>query len=456
MAVTKLWPVSRNLSHVIDYAMNPDKTAKAKYSPQDYQALKDVISYAKNEEKTEHEFFCQGINCDPATARDEFVIIKRQFGKTDGIQAYHGYLSFKEQDITPEFAQKVGMEFAQKVWGEKFQVVVTTHLNTQHLHCHFVINSVSFVDGKRCQDTSWFKFRHIADNLCKAYKLNIIENPQRNPDSQYLTKKEQSGMPTRYSVAREALDEAISMSTSQKQLEYELKNMGYTFNFNEKHKYWTIRIKGYEKPIRLNRLGDEYTKEKIIERLISNRNNLNFQPFHPKTINSHSYSLLSRERMYLKRSGLYGLYRFYVYRLSPCHHSKPHNNARVHYLLKDDLMKLDKLTAQTTLLGRNHIGSAQQLFIYKNSVEDKIKILTSERTHLRNEIRKVGLTDEKLLDTKDKIFKITDTLRELRKEVKLCDDIAERSNLIRERIYTVIAEEEKTYRKENRNYEYKR
>ena len=60
------------------------------YSAEDYQALKDVLAYAKDEEKTEHEFFYDGINCNVAMARDQFITVKEQFGKTDGIQAYHG------------------------------------------------------------------------------------------------------------------------------------------------------------------------------------------------------------------------------------------------------------------------------------------------------------------------------------------------------------------------------
>lgn len=102
----------------------------------------------KGRGKTEREFYVEGINCNVAIARDQFITVKEQYQKTDGIQAYHGYLSFKETDISPEMAQKIGMEFANEVWGERFQVVVTTHLNTKHLHCHFVINSISFVDGK--------------------------------------------------------------------------------------------------------------------------------------------------------------------------------------------------------------------------------------------------------------------------------------------------------------------
>ena len=74
-----------------------------------------MVNYVKDGKKTEQELFCQGINCNPSTAREQFVTVKEQFDKPDGIQAYHGYLSFKETDITPELAQHIGMEFAKRV-----------------------------------------------------------------------------------------------------------------------------------------------------------------------------------------------------------------------------------------------------------------------------------------------------------------------------------------------------
>lgn len=88
----------------------------------DYQALRDVIAYAKDEEKTEREFFCQGINCNVSTAREQFVTVKEQYGKPDGIQAYHGYLSFKEQNITPELAQKSEWNLPMKFGANDFRL----------------------------------------------------------------------------------------------------------------------------------------------------------------------------------------------------------------------------------------------------------------------------------------------------------------------------------------------
>ena len=460
MAVSKLWPVTVRLATVLDYAANPEKTtkAKSKYSNADYQALRDVVNYVKDGKKTEQELFCQGINCNPSTAREQFVTVKEQFDKPDGIQAYHGYLSFKETDITPELAQHIGMEFANSVWGKRHQVLVTTHLNTEHLHCHFVINSVSFVDGKRCRETSWFKFYKEADRICEKYGISTIKEPERYHDAKHLTMKDKAGMPTRYNLARSALDEAIAMSHNLKQLEYRLSEMGYAFGCNPKRKYWTIKGKGDERPIRLYRLGDEYTKDRITQRLIENRDSIDFVQFQPKSCRPKQYRLTNRSDKIAKVGGLYGLYLYYCYRLGylPRYRAGQQNNARVHYLFKEDLMKIDELTKQVTLLGKHHIGTSEQLFSYKRSVEEQIKTLTADRTHLRNEIRKVNRTDAELSQARTSISALSEKLKELRREVKLCEDIAVRSKVIEEKVGAVRAEEEKSKRKENRNYEQRR
>lgn len=458
MAVTRLWPVTARLGQVLDYATNPEKTVKAnsKYSMADYQALRDVIAYAKDEEKTEQEFFCQGINCNVSTAREQFVTVKEQFGKPDGIQAYHGYLSFKETDITPELAQKIGMEFAERVWGKRHQVIVTTHLNTQHLHCHFVINSISFVDGKRCRETSWFKFYRIADEICKSYGISIIENPQRNPLPDYMTMKDKAGMPTPHNNMRQAIDYCIEHSTSVKDFAYNLRLLGYEYCLEPQRKYWTVRKVGSKKNLRLYRLGEDYTNERIIQRLKENQSRVRLEPFQKTTVRIRQYRLQTREQKIRKVGGLYGLYLHYCYKLGYLPKYKKQNSYRLHYLLRDDLMKLDELTEQVRLLGKHQITNSEQLFSYRASVEEEIKALTADRTHLRNEIRKVNIDDASLSKAKTEIFVISDRLKRLRKELRHCDSIAERSGVIRENLNTVLAEEEKTKRKENRNYEHRR
>lgn len=81
MAVSKLWVVRERLDQVLKYATNPEKTDSRLFKQEDYQALKDVLAYTKNETKTEHEYYCTGINCNVATARTQFITVKEQFSK---------------------------------------------------------------------------------------------------------------------------------------------------------------------------------------------------------------------------------------------------------------------------------------------------------------------------------------------------------------------------------------
>ena len=365
MAVSKLWSVTNNLTKVINYAANPEKTAADNYTEEQYQALRDVLIYAKNEEKTELEFFVEGINCNPSTAREQFISVKKAYGKEDGIQAYHGYLSFKEQDISPQLAQKIGMEFAKEVWGERFQIVVTTHLNTKHLHCHFVINSVSFLDGKRLwgDEKAWFKFRLVADKICEKYGLYYNPTPNRDKRTYYF-RQEQAGMPNRYSITRDAIDEAIAHSTNLKSFEYALTQMGFKHSLSESRKYWTIIPKGYTKPIRLKSLGEEYTEEAIRRRLTENQG-VRLMPFTNQKVVIRQYRLPTREQKIKKVGGLYGLYLYYCYKLGYLPKYKKQNTAKLHYLLKEDLLKLDKITQETRLLGRENISTDKELFSYK-------------------------------------------------------------------------------------------
>lgn len=465
MAVSKLWAVTDRLDQVLDYATNPEKTEKSKsrYSEADYQALRDVLAYAKDEDKTEQEFFCEGINCNPRLARSQFIRVKREFNKTGGIQAYHGYLSFKEQDITPEAAQLIGMEFASEVWGKDFQVVVTTHLNTKHLHCHFVINSISFKDGHRCHDeTSWFRFHNVADRICEKYGLHVIENPQRNQPPDYIAEMERAGEPTRYNVLRQAIDEAVACSTNRQQMEYALKEMGYTFSFDDRHKYWTITPKGMgangkkKRPVRLYRLGDEYTRARLMERLRENQDKVLMRPFYSEPQKPKQYLLLTRADHIRRKSGLYRKYLYYCYRLGYLPNYKKPNPVRLHYLLRDDLIKLDELTAQIRLLGSHGIVTDEQLFSYQHKVESQIDMLTVERNNLRNEIRRSGLSQQVIASAKTEISGISSRLNILRREVKLCKRIGVKSALIDATLSQVLAEEEKTMAKEVKRHDQQR
>ena len=258
-------------------------------------------------------------------------------------------------------------------------------------------------------------------------------------------------MPTRYTMAREVIDTAISHSTNLAALKYALKEMGCELQMSESRKYWTIILKGYNKPIRLKNLGEDYTNEAIKRRLIENQR-VRVEPFQRETYRPRQYRLPTRAEKIKKKSGLYRLYLYYCYRLGYLPKYKKQNTARLHYLLKEDLLKLDRISMEARLLGRENISTDRELFSYKASVEKEIGTLTDERTHLRKMLRR-NMSDDELSKVKEQISEITGKLRTLRKEVTLCDGIAERSKVMEQNLTQIQADEEKSKRKERNRYE---
>ena len=367
MAVCEIWDVKGRLDHPIDYAKNPEKTVNPKYTEADLQALGDVMKYATNGEKTEKHFFVTGVNCDPATARDEMMITKGQWQDESEIVCYHGYQSFKQGEVTPEQAHEVGVKLAERMWGDRFQVIVATHLNTDCLHNHFVLNSVSFADGKHYHDNkkNLRLLRKRSDELCREYALSVIEQPSGRKKPYALYQAEKQGLPTRDTVARQAVDEAISKSFTLKDFDRELLKMGYRINFDPNRKYWIIIGKGWQRPKRLYKLGEDYTNDRIVERIKENSYAVRFSQFAKSTKEVKVFRVRGTMKNARKIGGLRGLYLHYCYKLGILPKGRKQDYAKLHYLLKDDLMKMEMIAKETRLLCRCHIDTAEQLLSYK-------------------------------------------------------------------------------------------
>lgn len=116
------------------------------------------------------------LNCDEDNPCDDMEFTKERFRKKDGVLAYHGYQSFKEGEVTPDVAHEIGVKFAEEMFKD-YEVVVATHQNTNHIHNHFIMNSVSFKSGKKYNNnlTNISKIRHISDSLCLEYGLSVLD-----------------------------------------------------------------------------------------------------------------------------------------------------------------------------------------------------------------------------------------------------------------------------------------
>ena len=261
MAVTSIWSIKGWIGKVIKYAENPDKTKEnnegqiSENQSQSTQGLEDVITYAVNTEKTRRgqsesmerelvgeseelmEQYVSGVNCAPTTAREEMIAVKKRFGKEDGIVAFHRYQSFAPGECNPEMAHEIGKKLAEELWGSQYQVLIATHLDkANHLHNHFVVNSVSFLDGKRYHRTNqdYRDMRMVSDRLCKEYQLSVVQQPEQGKGKHYAEwQAEQQGKPSYHSMVKADVDEAIRKARTEKQFFFYLREKGYSFKFGK-------------------------------------------------------------------------------------------------------------------------------------------------------------------------------------------------------------------------------
>ena len=436
MAVTKIWNIRGRAESPLEYITNPEKTLR-EFTESEKQALADVIAYAADEDKTEQFFYTTGINCSVEFARDQFNATKIRFGKTGGNVAYHAYQSFREGEVTPDEAHAIGVQLARELWGDRFQIVVATHVNTKCTHNHIVINSVSFKDGLKfhdCKDT-YRQLKEASDRICLERGLSIVENPKGKGVNQYVYKMEKAGMPTRYNIARQAIDEAVSLSLNIEEFKYELRKRGYSYRFDPQRKYWTITPPGGRKPIRIHKLGDDYSRESIERRIYDNDPSVRTERLRQQYRQPNNYNLRRRIDRIMGRSGLEKLYLRYCYELGylPKYQQNP---TKLHILLKEDLLKCDQYSEQAKLLSRYHVDTEKDLTDLMENIEGRIKVLSLDRDELRRTMRRV-MPESEISDAKGRIKYLTAEIRELRHELKVCGDIQHRSGHIRENLAVI-------------------
>ena len=413
MAATRIWSIKGRLDNVINYVTNPEKTDGSKYTDTELQALADVIDYAEDGAKTHNKVYVSGINLSPNIARNQMVMTKLQFGKTDKILAYHGYQSFLSGEVTPDQAHEIGVELARRLWGDRFQILITTHLDKEHLHNHFCLNSVSFVDGKKFRGGSkaYWQMRAESDKICAEYGLSVIKNPGKGKNYAEW-KAEHDGRPTIRGQIKEELDEIIKCSYTYEQFRKILKQRGYEVKRDVK--YVALKPAFSQRYIRLKSLGKNYSEEAIRQRIIAARNGIR-----ALDKQKSDYNAWLNKYEPTKLHGFKALYFHYLYLFGKIR--KKATPQRVSFYMREELTKFERYQKQFRFLYDNDIETVEQLTIFKGNVENKIDELTIRRSKLYDKT-----------DSKTEIKTINAELRELRKDVRTCNNIFIDAERIRE------------------------
>ena len=440
MAITKIWPVKDNLSRVCRYISNENKTTE-----DISDGLNEVLTYTTQGYKTNEKEYITGINCSPATAVKQMIHTKKSYGKDDGVLAFHAVQSFKPGELTPEQCHEIGVRLANLMWGDRFEVVVSTHLDKQHLHNHFVLNSVSFMDGKKFDNNrnDYNRFQNLSDDLCNGYTLSVIHsNGKGMHHSEWEAVKE--GKPYFRQLIKHDVDVVLSYARNMDQFVEGLQEMGYEVSTSRK--YIAVKHPQGQRMRRLKSLlrDGRYDEEHIEERLY---NNLILPMVKVQdAVPSHFYKGESR-----KLKGFRALYFKYMYMLGIIH-AKDAPKRYPSAELRRDLIYMDKITEENTFLGKNNLETIEDVTAFKSKLDAEIHDLINDRKKIYGKLKRVKNEELKVQYESDR-DDLTSKIAHLKKQLRLCHDIENRVPDIEEKLRMINELEEQ---KNEKQQEYER
>lgn len=405
MAYDKIIPIRRRLDHCLAYAANEHKTD-----------LAAALRYIGNERKTappHTDSLRTGINCTVETAYAEMQATKRRWDKCGGILGYHIIHSYAPGEVTPQEAHAAGVEFACRLLGERYEAVVATHLDREHLHCHIVFNSVSLVDGSKYRSDfkSYFgTLRGTSNAVSRERGLSVIE-PEHEGRHYTEWDAEKHSRPTVRGMVRADVDAALLRSRSFSDFLTRLRAQGY--EVRTQGKYLAVKPSGNNRYVRLKSLGEDYTEAAIRARLAVPRAERQLpQPDKPPR-KVKRYRVYAPMPPHKKVKGFHALYLYYVYLLRG---KTPKRSRPVPFTIRQEAAKLRRYQRQFRFLRENRIETVQELSMLHDALQAQIDALTERRKGLY-EWKRRGM------DVTQELSAVNERLRQARRSLNLCRSI---------------------------------
>lgn len=423
MATTKIWEIRDSLSRVVSYAENPQKTALSD--------LESVLDYAQNDEKTADEqvYLVTGVVCSAENAAGDMLAIKERFGKTGGIVAMHGYQSFHPGEVTPKQCHELGVRLAKELWGGRYQVLVATHMNTDCCHNHFVINTVSYIDGAKfpAKRTEYYRMREASDRLCREYGLSVIDNPSGARTPRKIYQDERDGKPTLYNNIRDDIDSAILATGVPQRFRPLMEKMGYTFA-KTKAGNLTIHAQGMKYPVSLARLGEDYEWPSLYQRIYESPLP---RPYAPISVSRYQMRFRGSFGKARKITGLRALYYHYLYKMGILPEHKQHKPFSPE--MREALRRLDRYSEQARLLAKYKLDTPEHVTEFIAKQQTELDRLGGTRRRIDNRRRRCDNAEQKA-ELSAARSEITAVMTPIRKELRTAKGILEEQERIKELI----------------------
>lgn len=380
--------------------------------------LEAVINYAKNGYKTEYGILVSGINCLPDNAYAEMMLVKKNFHKEDGRLGYHFIQSFKGKEVSPQKCNDIGMELAQSLWGDKYQVLVCTHVDKDNVHNHIILNSVSFIDGSKYHNSNVeiALVREINDDLCRKYKLSVIESNTAEKEKEIARSRianynRNSG---KMELIKKDIDEAIENARKYQDFVDGLSFKGYFVN--KSNGSISISTPYFNRNIRIARaFGEDYNFENIKNRIYYN--DYKFKNDNNKVYKVKIYEGIKINSDLLKTSYFYRLYVHFLYvlgKLPP----KIHYEERTKEYYKE-IDKFNKLCDELNMISTYELKSIENTHSLRTKYLEEVSPLKAEREKYRRMYNKTDNTADKCI-IEAKINNLTKNIDKINSKIQTC------------------------------------
>ena len=231
--------------------------------------MSKAIAYILNPEKTDEKLLVSSYGCASETAAREFEWT-RKIAEQKGMNpvriiARHVIQSFEIGEVTPELAHEIGKQFADEILGGKYEYVLTTHIDKDHVHNHLIFNAVDFVDyhAYKSYKRIYYDMREVSDRLCKENGLSVIP-PSQNKGMGYKEYTEAKRGTSWKQKLKQTIDRCIITAKDYDEFLKLMQEAGYEIKTG---KYISFRAEGQERFTRAKTIGDNYTEERIKERI---------------------------------------------------------------------------------------------------------------------------------------------------------------------------------------------
>ena len=248
--------------------------------------LSKAIAYILNPEKTDEKLLVSSYGCASETAAREFEWT-RKIAEQKGMNpvriiARHVIQSFEIGEVTPELAHEIGKQFADEILGGKYEYVLTTHIDKDHVHNHLIFNAVDFVDyhAYKSYKRIYYDMREVSDRLCKENGLSVIP-PSQNKGMSYKEYTEAKRGTSWKQKLKQTIDRLVITAKDYDDFLRLMQEAGYEIKTG---KYISFRAEGQERFTRSKTIGENYTEERIKERIAGRTPRRNRRQTVPKGI----------------------------------------------------------------------------------------------------------------------------------------------------------------------------